>query len=173
MNRNKHFFHVPRSSRVQWCAAVNKTNVPKTGSLYICEDHLNLEAALLNYRDWMNQKTNRPRLSPHVPSNLRNINKNPILLPSTSTSTINEDPVPDVQEKGVLCIPECFHKYIQAKPTMVNRSVGVRIFRKRKHTYLFEDESPEEHNPCTVGSTTEFSGNESSSNLPIQKSLAG
>ncbi|XP_073952855.1 uncharacterized protein [Choristoneura fumiferana] len=172
-NRKKHFFHVPRSSRVQWCAAVNKTNVPKTGSLYICEDHLNLEEALLNYQDWMDQKTNRPRLNPQVPNYLMNINKDPRLLPSTSTSTVNVDPVPNVQEKGVLCIPGCSHKSIQVKPTMVNRLVGARIFRKRKLLHSFEEESSEGHDPSTVGSTTEFSENESSSNLPIQKSLAG
>ncbi|KAI8436989.1 hypothetical protein MSG28_010391 [Choristoneura fumiferana] len=135
--------------------------------------HGQLEEALLNYQDWMDQKTNRPRLNPQVPNYLMNINKDPRLLPSTSTSTVNVDPVPNVQEKGVLCIPGCSHKSIQVKPTMVNRLVGARIFRKRKLLHSFEEESSEGHDPSTVGSTTEFSENESSSNLPIQKSLAG
>ncbi|KAI8441274.1 hypothetical protein MSG28_014913 [Choristoneura fumiferana] len=74
---------------------------------------IELEEALLNYQDWMDQKTNRPRLNPQVPNYLMNINKDPRLLPSTSTSTVNVDPVPNVQEKGVLCIPGCSHKSIQ------------------------------------------------------------
>ncbi|KAI8439065.1 hypothetical protein MSG28_012930 [Choristoneura fumiferana] len=137
------------------------------------ETYRALEEALLNYQDWMDQKTNRPRLNPQVPNYLMNINKDPCLLPSTSTSTVNVEPVPNVQEKGVLCIPGCSHKSIQVKPTMVNRLVGARIFRKRKLLHSFEEESSEGHDPSTVGSTTEFSENESSSNLPIQKSLAG
>lgn len=38
---DKHFFHVPQPTRKEWCAAVNKPNVPKYAA-YICEDHLNV-----------------------------------------------------------------------------------------------------------------------------------
>lgn len=57
---------------------------------------------------------------------------------------------------------------------MVNRSVSARISKKRKPgIYLLDEESSEGHDPSTVGSTTDFSEKESSSNLPMQKSLAG
>lgn len=42
----KHFFPVPLRHKAEWCAAVNKPNVPK-GSLYICEDHL--DVGIFNY----------------------------------------------------------------------------------------------------------------------------
>lgn len=44
----KHFFHVPKITKTEWCAAVNKPNVPKS-VIYICEDHLNVSIVLCVY----------------------------------------------------------------------------------------------------------------------------
>ena len=41
----KHFFYVPKQTRMEWCAAVHKRNVPK-GTVYICEDHINVSSFL-------------------------------------------------------------------------------------------------------------------------------
>lgn len=45
LSPDKHFFPVPRRNRSEWCAAVKKENVPK-GSIYICEDHINVSHSI-------------------------------------------------------------------------------------------------------------------------------
>ena len=143
-----------------------------------------MQEDLLNYQDFVQNNTIRPRLRPQVPKNLRNVtpsgNRDTFQSPSTS-STCNQDsnlltsPPPQQREdKWTLCKPQVHHKSIQVRPDMVHHSVGVNIPKRKGklHFILKEDVTAEENDPSSIGSTSEFTETEGSS-VPMFNELVG
>nr|XP_049696795.1 uncharacterized protein LOC126054614 [Helicoverpa armigera] len=159
----KAFFAVPSSAKQEWCHAVGIA-CPKR-VIYICEDHLNLQDDVENYRYWITMKV-RPKLKSRLPHSLRRtpmstfhqeiIEPRPSTSSTASSSFHYESPVTTKVSKGV-----------QVKPRTADRTTFCAIYKKKtKKPLLQEDDEMEEVLlPSTQGSSTSVEMSEVSSEI--------
>nr|XP_049693042.1 uncharacterized protein LOC126053858 [Helicoverpa armigera] len=157
----KAFFAVPSSAKQEWCHAVGIA-CPKR-VIYICEDHLNLQEDVENYRYWITMKV-RPKLKSRLPHSLRRtpmstfhqeiIEPRPSTSSTASSSFHYESPATTKVSK------------VQVKPRTADRTTFCAIYKKKtKKPLLQEDDEMEEVLPSTQGSSTSVEMSEVSSEI--------
>ncbi|XP_063838187.1 uncharacterized protein LOC135087320 [Ostrinia nubilalis] len=163
-DHQKAFFAVPSSAKQEWCNAVGIT-CPKR-VLYICEDHLNLEEDVENYRYWKTMKV-RPKLKSRLPESLRitlSTDHQKICepRPSTSSASSTQSNIGAFYNNPLITKAS---KAVQVKPKTSDRTTYCAIYKKKeqKPEVFEEDYEMEEVLPSTQGSTTSAEISETSS----------